>query len=214
MQSKVEVIAAVAIRTSDGLIGELCLNRNNFNNGSEEDLMYLTLDLGDYSMGRATAASVKEKSVFDRHTRIHMKDVPRMLESIFFLHSGIRSSNISTQLLLHCHWKKDLTWGNYLHIECDQMPSRVDVYSGGQLHLVGNWIKIHFLDSNNNNTPRLSYSSICLTIMMVYHHHHHHHHHHCGFYSTKLQQMSSKESVFQMIHDEDLLRYILSFAFF
>ena len=133
----------------------------------------ITLDLGDYCFGKATASSVKEKAAVDKHTRIHVCDVPIMLEPLL-------SSSV-----LNGYWKQDSRWGDFLYLECQNMPQRVEVYSGGMLCSVGEWIKIHF-----QNDPKLSLKKIYQSIMMAHH--------------ARL----GARSALQMVH-EDLLRLIL-----
>jgi len=120
---------------------------------SWDELGGVALELGDYSYGKATAASVKERTAADKHTRIHLHDILRMIGPL------LRSDGP-----LHCQWKADDRWGDFLYVECKQMPLTVEVYSGGMLRLVGDWIKIHF-----QNKPGPSRSKICLAVMMAFH---------------------------------------------
>jgi len=114
----------------------------------------LTLELGNYSYGQATASSVQERGGSSRHVRIHLHDISRMLEPLLQADSPI----------VHCHWKTDDKWGDFLYVQCRNMPQNVEVFSGGHLRFVGDWIKIHF-----QNQPAPSRSSISLALMMAHH---------------------------------------------
>ena len=111
----------------------------------------LSLELGIYSYGAATASSVKEKC--RNHVRIHLHDIPRMLATLLGADGPLR-----------CHWLMDAQWGDYLYVHCMHMPQRVELFTGGHSNQVDDWIKIHF-----QNQPTLSRSTICLALMMAHH---------------------------------------------
>jgi len=112
-----------------------------------------TLDLGDFFYGSATASSVKEHAGHGRHVRIFLRDVPCMIRTV-----------LSSDGPLRCQWLSKAMWGNYLYFQCKDMPSDVEVFTGGHLRMVGDWIKIHF-----HNEPTVSQTKLYLALMMAHH---------------------------------------------
>ena len=111
----------------------------------------LTLELGDYFYGAATASSVKEKC--KRHVRIQLHDIPRMIATLLDADGPLR-----------CQWLMDAQWGDFLYVQCMHMPQRVEIFTGGHSNQVDDWIKIHF-----QNQPTPSRSKLCLALMMGHH---------------------------------------------